>query len=566
MKCSFYELIIFFLAFQLVLFSQQSTINKSFYSLESIYSNSLVITNGTSAENSSWVEKNSGTTENLNDVVMIDSLTAIVVGNYSSILKTTDAGETWRNTAPEVDCAPGTDCVFNLNSIRFFDKMNGIVAGESVLLITSNGGEEWQFLPKPSFNNFTCISNLMLDNIFIGDDSGYVYNSRDTGKTWTSEHPTSLPIKSIYPLKGIDTQLSEIFALTSKTLLIKSGSAEWKDWGTLGFFLANDSAYKGGFSDNGTHFIVGSYGDSQLYTIIIRLRPPDSYWHNVGIAYDEGTLYGLSIPSSEVIYTCGDYGKIFKSTNYGDNWFRLNTPTTQKLNSIYFFNNDRGFAVGDSGTILYTKTGGISEENNPPSPFNLLEPFDESLMTVPRSLTFKWQAASDPDGDPVNYTVLISHDSGVTWDSYGPVTDQTELQIHSPAPGPGRYFWTVIANDGILATPGIDVFTFNIHVISDVESENIIKEYELSQNFPNPFNPTTKIKFSIPVVETGHASFVQLKIYDILGKEIATLVNEEKPSGEYEVEWNAAGFASGIYYYQLKGDNFKETKKVLLLK
>ena len=85
--------------------------------------------------------------------------------------------------------------------------------------------------------------------------------------------------------------------------------------------------------------------------------------------------------------------------------------------------------------------------------------------------------------------------------------------------------------------------------------------YNLTQNFPNPFNPTTSIRYSIP-----KRSNVTLKVYDILGNEVATLVNEEKNQGVYTVSFNAAGLASGIYFYTLRADGFVQTKKMLFLK
>jgi hypothetical protein len=94
----------------------------------------------------------------------------------------------------------------------------------------------------------------------------------------------------------------------------------------------------------------------------------------------------------------------------------------------------------------------------------------------------------------------------------------------------------------------------------------IPNEFTLEQNYPNPFNPTTKIKFSIPFVETRDRVSVQLKVYDVLGNEVATLVNEEKPAGSYEVEWYATGLPSGIYFYQLTVGSFIDTKKMILLK
>lgn len=100
------------------------------------------------------------------------------------------------------------------------------------------------------------------------------------------------------------------------------------------------------------------------------------------------------------------------------------------------------------------------------------------------------------------------------------------------------------------------------------------KEFGLEQNYPNPFNPSTKIRFSIPCVGARCIVPVQLKVYDILGNEIATLVNEEKPTGYYEVEWDASRVASGVYIYRLTSGNplissglrFISTKKMLLLK
>ncbi len=106
--------------------------------------------------------------------------------------------------------------------------------------------------------------------------------------------------------------------------------------------------------------------------------------------------------------------------------------------------------------------------------------------------------------------------------------------------------------------------------------------FQLSQNYPNPFNPTTKIKYAIPTLPAGQAGspfnpspyqgegnrerLVTLKVYDILGREVATLVNEEKPAGTYEVTWNASNQPSGVYFYQLKAGNFTATKKLILLK
>ncbi|MBE2218651.1 MAG: exo-alpha-sialidase [Ignavibacteria bacterium] len=89
----------------------------------------------------------------------------------------------------------------------------------------------------------------------------------------------------------------------------------------------------------------------------------------------------------------------------------------------------------------------------------------------------------------------------------------------------------------------------------------IAEEYSLSQNYPNPFNPTTTMKFALPLSE-----IVRLSIYDILGREIETLVNEKLAAGSYSVNWDASGYPSGLYFYRLESDNFTETRKMVLIK
>ncbi len=93
------------------------------------------------------------------------------------------------------------------------------------------------------------------------------------------------------------------------------------------------------------------------------------------------------------------------------------------------------------------------------------------------------------------------------------------------------------------------------------EEKGIINSSELLQNFPNPFNPTTIFQYAVSSMQ-----FISLKVYDVLGNEIITLVNEVKSAGNYELEFNSEGLTSGIYFYTLTADSFRETKKMILLK
>lgn len=119
--------------------------------------------------------------------------------------------------------------------------------------------------------------------------------------------------------------------------------------------------------------------------------------------------------------------------------------------------------------------------------------------------------------------------------------------------------FTNLLGDGILTRhrgmPGSEMIT-------DVESRSELpQQFSLEQNFPNPFNPSTNIKYEIP--STGH---VALRVFDMLGREVAALVNEQKQPGTYTVEWDASGMASGVYLYRLHAGGLVETKKAVVLK
>ena len=108
---------------------------------------------------------------------------------------------------------------------------------------------------------------------------------------------------------------------------------------------------------------------------------------------------------------------------------------------------------------------------------------------------------------------------------------------------------------------------FGYPIVSVEDQPSLVTGFTLEQNYPNPFNPITKIKFTIPVtLSEVEGSLVTLKVYDVLGNEVTTLVNEELSAGEYELDFNATNLTSGIYFYRLKSEDFIQTKKMILLK
>ena len=148
---------------------------------------------------------------------------------------------------------------------------------------------------------------------------------------------------------------------------------------------------------------------------------------------------------------------------------------------------------------------------------------------------------------------MKSTDGGENWI---PQTSWTDYQLSSV------YFvdqftgWAVGDNSTILHTTNGGTTFFE-----EEEIEETPTNYVLTQNYPNPFNPSTKIRYSVP-----QSSQLIIKVFDVLGNEIETLVNEQKTIGTYELTWNTENLPSGVYFYQIKAGSFMETKKMILLK
>lgn len=158
----------------------------------------------------------------------------------------------------------------------------------------------------------------------------------------------------------------------------------------------------------------------------------------------------------------------------------------------------------------------------------------------------------------------VTDDTLALWSTVGMETGQYALLL--------TLFHSLGDSLSLLSTARLEEGTTNV---SDDEKNLSSLSFKLEQNYPNPFNPSTKIKFTIPFVETpcDASLLVTLKVYDVLGSEIATLVNEELSSGEYEFEFDRSELTSGIYFYQLKATpiggqagNFVQTRKMLLMK
>jgi photosystem II stability/assembly factor-like uncharacterized protein len=242
--------------------------------------------------------------------------------------------------------------------------------------------------------------------------------------------------------------------------------------------------------------------------------------------------------------------RIYYSFNYGANWVAVITPEPN-IYAIWFSYpyGTLGYA-GGSSLLKTTSTGWSWDTVNSAG----IGTFGGITGSCPPYIV--WYVRSDNKiyrGYPGwnNWVVEYTAASGI----YKFITEDRN------SCGSGNVY-AVKSNGGI---------TRSYYLFEGIKvlSSNIPENFSLPQNYPNPFNPVTKIKFAIPLsrgVSAGRGVLVSLVIYDVLGREIATLVNEQLSPGTYEAEWDGSNFASGVFFYKLTTSDYTETKKMVLIK
>ena len=391
-----------------------------------------------------------------------------------------------------------------LTSVNFINENTGFcVGGGSTILKTTNGGNNWILLPSPVQANFDYVKMFDPGKLIIGSLADRtILKSTDSGNNFES---------LVINIPSNESKLKIQFVSFN-----------------TGFFLTDYNIYK--TTNAGLNW--SSQGSSIEYRDICFIN------ENTGWICDKYTIpnpppYGTS------------YSEIRVSYNGGINW---NTQVSIQemsfsINRIFFINNNTGFyngfftssiartvnggnywGAGSNGAGLYKNYYKSSFPNN-----NTGWLIGDQVINTTNS-GLNWVQMSIPYGS--NYKDVFFIDTLVGW---------------------------MVSNNGLI----IKTSTGGLSGIKIISSQTP-NQFSLSQNYPNPFNPSTKIKFQIPIGTSVAQIF--LSVYDILGREITTLVDQQLQPGTYEVEWDASQYPSGVYFYKLTSGEFAETKRMVLLK
>ena len=299
-----------------------------------------------------------------------------------------------------------------------------------------------------------------------------------------------------------------------------------------------------------------------------------STWTNLGSGVNN-RVYAIAVSGSDVyvggyfLYAGGNSTNRIANWN-GSSWSALGSGMNSDVFGLKIRPAERVmYVVGDfdyAGGITASRVARFSDSENPfapPPPPILVSPVNGAILVATNPL-LDWNSSATAE----SYRIQVSTSSGFTSTVYN-VSNITVTEYQIPNNGLNintTYYWRVNAKNVVGTSPYSTIFHFTTGATNISGNNEIPKEFRLYSNYPNPFNLETKIRFDIP--KQGQ---VRLNVYDILGRVVATLVNEELNAGRYEVVWPAptgdgTGFPSGVYFYTLQSGDFKETKKMLLLK
>jgi photosystem II stability/assembly factor-like uncharacterized protein len=431
--------------------------------------------------------------------------------------------------------------------IKFFTRFYmKIIPSIGILILTFNfisySQSGWINMPlsPPFYSNFSiCFINS--NTGFVFGINGQLKKTTNAGQNWFSQTSNT----SVHIYESIALNENVLFTVGYGGVMLKTTN-QGVNWNVN--YLGGGS-YDIKFINQFTGWAVGTKifkTTNAGETWVIQLTNANYEWNSIYFK-DEltGWAAGGDWIAQHIIFQ--SYQRIDKTTNGGQNWLNVHRVysgsglnTTPYLKSITFVNENTGFAVGVKDTLLKSTNSGLS-------------------WTVTRLnynvLLNKICFLSTDTGWIIgnNGLILKTNDQGLNWFQQYSGVSENLLDINCLN---SHDCWITGTNGVILHTTdgGGGPFT-------GITNNQIPSGYSIFQNYPNPFNTVTNIKFDIP-----KRSNVKISIYDILGKEITVLVNEELNPGTFEVNWDASNFPSGVYFYKIETEEFSESKKMVLIK
>ena len=445
-------------------------------------------------------------------------------------MKTIDGGINWLHQSS------GTNIGFL--SVYFINQNIGWIAGDfGTILKTTNGGVSWS--SQTSSTNEALYSIYFIDQN-IGWAVGYntILLTTNGGENWTT--PTSSDDYWFRSVSFLNANIGWAVGVFGVILKSTNGGINWSSQSIDSHIsllstqiISPNKVFVAGYEYPRGKILLTTNGGESWSDQLIR---------------DGTDFQSIHFIDQNIGWVVGGNGVIMKTTDGGTNWINQSRITGYDLFSIYCTDANNGYIVGKYGTILKTTNGGVV-------PVELIS-FTASYSTS--CVQLKWSTATELNNH--GFEIEISLDK-INWVTIG------FKEGKGTTSEPQQYSYS----DDISEIPASKLYyrlkqidfngTFEYSDI--VEVEIAPRNFSLEQNYPNPFNPSTNIQYAISCTQ-----FVTLKVYDVLGNEVATLVNEEKNAGSYNAQFtmNNVQLSSGIYFYKLQAGDFVETKKMILLK
>lgn len=449
-------------------------------------------------------------------------------------------------TSHDVLLGIGYPTVTQLQSGRAFDLFSTLLPNNEIGCITKTPiptppttDTVWFLTFNPEthiFSQRTIINTISLDNII----SSYTINASPTGN-----HITSAYCYINEPGNG---------GSNWRSIRVQSSTDNGISWSIVkkyGFNQSTPGVLGGDSCQAYWHEDIEYKPTTQTPYIVYSTYPYVWNGSGTGIAVEERKGWKIMIQSpdlnNENLVVIADWHNI-EILGQDSIYSQI---TDFQANSALLSHPSIGFST--DGSIIYVAYSVIQKEvcQPPALPFNYFDVY----YSVSTNGGLNW-------GTPVNVTNTPDAD-----EMYPVVLSQKNSTIYPLI----AYNWTAIPGSQVfidqqIISPVYYCLSFTYIPPPGVKRINeTANNFELRQNYPNPFNPFTKIHFSVPPYKGGEGN-VSLKVFDILGREVATLINEKLKPDSYEVEWNGTNYPSGIYFYTLISGNYSETKKMILLK